>query len=170
MRVAIAAIGGVVAAGAAMGTRPARQSGSRISVGRSSSRAPEFAINHDDVTVVEEDGTRYFTDGALVGFWRALRAHRVLEVDADMVATVEPDWEGEFVAPADSAAAWAENESAKGRWVLGPVLLAFDTCAKRFLWSTDSAEPAVGDIFAVVLPPRSKNQIRELANQAEDGG
>ena len=166
----IAAAGGLLALGAAMGTRPP---GARTQVGRERrpGGAPE-TVDPDTVTIVSESGARYFADGALVGFWRALRAHRVVEVDDDLCATIEPDWSGDFVDPKDSAAAWAERESAKGRYVLGPVLLAFDTGARRFLWSCDSDEPARDEsaAFAVVLPPRAVAHIRALASSSENGG
>jgi len=162
----LAAAVGLLALG---GSKPP---GARTSIGRERRGGSIESIDPDAVTVAADSGARYFADGALVGLWRSLRAHRVVEVDEDMCATIEPDWDGAFVDPADSAAAWAERESAKGRFVLGPVLLAFDTGTRRFLWSCDSDEPARDEsaAFAVVLPPRAVAHIRALASSSENGG
>lgn len=148
-----------------MGARPV----SVVRVGRET-RPPlaRATVEPDEVSTVD-DGIRYFADGALVGLWRSLRAHRVVDVDEDVV-TVEPEWSGEFVPVGESAAAWAEKESARGRWVLAPVLLAYDTSERRYLWSCAEPSAADGTVFAVLLPPRAVAHVRELANQSESGG
>lgn len=169
----VTAAGGALAATAVGGTRP---HSTCVSVGREVFRLalPVARIDPRDVVFIEDDGTRYFYDGVLVGLWRSLRGQRIVgpfdESDPNVVE-IEPSWDGSFVEPNESAAAWAERESQKGNYVIAPVFLAYDTNARRYLWTSPTATPAMStDAFAVVLSPRSASYIRTLANDAESGG
>jgi len=163
---------------AASGTRPVSVLGvqSSTSIGRDAlPKTPSFnTIDPNEVTVVGADGARFFLDGALVGLWRSLRSQSVvgpLELGDNDVQQIEPSWEGNFVPVNESAATWAENESQKGRYVIAPIFLAYDTSAKRYLWSSKDSIPAQGNgVFAVLLSPYARNQIRSLANEPESGG
>lgn len=137
-------------------------------------QTPSYAtLDANDVTVVQ-NGVRYFRDGALVGLWRSLRSQRMvgaLNDEDPNVVQIEPSWDGSFVRPLESAAAWAERESQKGRFVIAPVFLAYDTSARRYLWSSPTNDPAVdNDAFAVLLIPGSVQYIRSLANTSDNGG
>ena len=174
----VTAAGGLAAGSAASGTRPMPvvTTQGQTSIGRDVYPVtPVFhTIDPDEVTLLGDDGVRHFLDGALVGLWRSLRAHRVTgpleESDTDMVE-IQPSWDGTFVEPGDSAAAWAEREASKGRYVIAPIFLAYDTPAKRYLWSSPDASPAQSNgAFAVVLAPGSVGVIRALANDVESGG
>lgn len=155
------------------GTRPLSVRGT-ISVGRDVfPKTPGYnTLDPNDVTLVE-NGVRYFLDGSGVGMWRSLRSHRLaglMEEDPDVVI-IEPSWEGTFVPVNETAATWAERESIKGRYVIAPVFLAYDTPARRFLWTSATPEPAMtSDAFAVLLPPGGAHEMRSLANDAESGG
>lgn len=176
----VATAGGTLAAVAAGGVRPTIQTQARVSVGREAFRPPALPaavvakVNPRDVVLVEDDDTRYFFDGVLVGLWRSLRGQRIaglLNDDDPNIVEIEPSWDGTFVEPNESAAAWAERESQKGNFVIAPVFLAYDTSARRYLWTSPTAAPAMGtDAFAVLLAPRSAGYIRTLANDAESGG
>ncbi len=172
----VATAGGTLAAVAAGGVRPTVQTQARASVGREAFRPPALPaavvakVNPRDVVLVEEDDTRYFYDGVLVGLWRSLRGQRIaglLNDEDPNIVEIEPSWDGSFVEPSDSAATWAERESQKGNFVIAPVFLAYDTSARRYLWTSPTAAPAMGN-GAKVVPIKHRRRVGSIRSRDRD--
>lgn len=167
MRVFLVGAGAALGASALRGTRPV----ARATVGRDVYPGPERVIVPDDVTVVHE-GARFFLDGVLTGLWRSMRGQTIRNEESQndlVVASFAPLSDGSFVEPSQSAAGWAERESQKGRFVLGPIYLAYDVPEKRIVVSAPTMELAKTKL-AVLLAPNAISEIRKLANDPDSGG